>query len=111
METRLNSSLWVAAHVRTCFVNDCPAFVIARGDAERGGILLKLDQFESGITLLERTTDFEGHLCWRQIASQLSAPDANDRVAKKRSFDQDLWVIEIEDMRTTYVPDAPVLSE
>lgn len=111
MQSRLNSSLWVAAHVRTCFVNDCPAFIIARGDDERGGILIKLDQFEAGVTLFERTSDFEGRLCWRQIATGLSASEARDRVAKKRAFDEDLWVIEIEDIRQTYVPDAPVLTE
>lgn len=111
MSDRLKTSLWIDAHIRTCFNADMPAFVVARGDRDRGGILLKLDRFADGITLLEQTLDFDGNRVWRQLAKGLDAASANERIAKKRHFDEDLWVLEIEDLRQVYVPDAPILSE
>lgn len=111
MSDRLKTSLWVEAHIRTCFAADQPAFVLARGDADRGGILLKIDGFDAGITLFERTLDFDGNRVWRQLLAGADAGLANERVAKKRAFDEDLWVVEIEDLRQTYKPDAPVLED
>lgn len=111
MEDRLKTSLWVEAHIRRCFADDCPAFVLARGDADRGGVLLKLDRFDAGVSLYERTLDFDGKRAWRQLAAGVDAADAAERVARKRQFDPDLWVIEIEDLRGRYALDAPLLGD
>ncbi len=111
MNDALKTSLWVEAHIRTCFSLDYPAFVVARGDADRGGILLKLDRFDDGIFLYERTLDFDGNRVWRQLKAGLDSANAQGVIDKKRSFDSDLWVLEIEDMRATYQLDAPVLAD
>ena len=111
MTDQLKSRLWIDAHVRICFANDLPAFVIARGDEERGGILLKIDRFDQGITLLERTLDFDGNRVWRKLVEGADVQEAADRIEKKRRFDEDLWVIEIEDLRGAYQPDAPILAD
>lgn len=111
MSKRLKTSLWVEAHIRACFAADRPAFVVARGDADRGGILLKIDGFEGGITLYERTMDFDGNNAWRCLVQGADAADVADRINRKRAFDEDLWVLEIEDLRQTYQPDATVLPD
>jgi len=107
----LKTSLWIEAHIRTCFSLDCPAFVVARGDSDRGGILLKVDRFDGGIFLYERTLDFDGNRVWRQLSATLDNEQAKAIIDKKRHFDADLWVLEIEDMRNTYQLDAPVLDD
>ena len=111
MTDQLKSRLWVDAHVRTCFANDLPAFVIVRGDEERGGILLKIDRFDQGIMLLERTLDFDGNRVWRKLIEGANPQESAERIEKKRRFDEDLWIIEIEDLRATYTPDAPILAD
>lgn len=107
----LKTSLWIEAHIRTCFSRDCPAFVVARGDADRGGILLKLDRFEVGICLYERTLDFDGNRVWRQLLAGADVDRARTMIEKKRSFDEDLWVLEIEDLRGIYELDEPLLDD
>lgn len=111
MTDALKTKLWIDAHIRTCFAQDMPAFVLAKGDTERGGILLKIDQFDAGITLFERTLDFDGNRVWRQLLSGGDLQVAAEKIAKKRSFDEDLWVLEIEDLRAVYEPDAPILAD
>ena len=107
---RLTSKLWVDAHVRTCHVAGCPAFVVAKGDAERGGILLKVNRFAAGVHLYELSRDFDGNRLWRRLGPEAGEAegDADARVRKKRQFDSDLWVVEIEDMAGSYICDAPV---
>lgn len=114
METRIKTSLWVDAHVRTCFAADMPAFVVHKGDAERGGIILKLNRFLKGVQLFEQSMDFDGNKIWRQIGNFNEDFDrendmlASEVIAKKRNFDPDIWVLEIEDMKSLYELDAPI---
>ena len=111
MHDRLKTGLWVEAHVKSCHLRDCPAFVLARGDYDRGGVLLKVDRFSEGVDLYEQTLDFDGNRVWRLLNKGLEAPEASKRVARKQGFDPDLWVVEVEDLRQIYTPDAPVLTD
>lgn len=110
MDIRLKTSLWVDAHVRTNFAADRPTFIVAKGDAERGGVLLKLNQFSKGIELYEQTLDFEGNKMWRHLGSFDGAAerDADALIMKKRGYDPDLWVLEVEDQAESYELDAPI---
>jgi hypothetical protein len=110
MDDRLPSKLWIDAHVRTCHAQGCPAFVVAKGDEARGGILLKVNRFAAGVHLFEQSRDFDGNRIWRRLGPETgeAEADADARVRKKRQFDSDLWVLEIEDMHGTYSCDAPV---
>ena len=114
MEKRIKSKLWVDAHVRRCFAGGLPAFVIAKGDAERGGIILKINGFDRGVTVLEQALDFDGLRVWRRMGAgagalaTVSEADADASIRKRRSFDPDIWVIEIEDIKGTYTLDEPI---
>lgn len=109
-DNRLTSRLWVDAHVRTCHINHMPAFVVAKGDEARGGILLKINRFGAGVLTFEQSRNFDGEKIWRRLGPEggEAEVDADARIAKKRSFDHDLWVVEIEDMAGEYSPDAPI---
>lgn len=111
MEDRIKTSIWIEAHTRTCFAADMPAYVLARGDADRGGILLKIDKFSAGVSLYEKTMDFDGNKVWRCVDSGKKTAEIDEKIAKKRDFDPDLWVLEIEDLRDSYVFDAPILKD
>lgn len=110
MNDRLKTSMWVDAHVRTCFAADMPTFVVNKGDADRGGVLLKINRFAAGIQLYEQTLDFDGNKMWRCVGSfEASAErDADAVLLKKRQYDTDVWVLEIEDAKSVYELDAPI---
>jgi hypothetical protein len=109
-QPRLKTSLWVEAHVRQCFLADMPAFIVAKGDAERGNIILKINRFAGGITLYEQALDFDGNKMWRALGAFASDAerDADLILQKKRQYDPDIWIIEIEDGRENYTLDAPI---
>ena len=69
----------------------------------------EIDRFENGISLFEAATSFEGERVWRQLGEAgLSPAEATERISKKRQFDTDLWVLEVEDQSSTYELDAPI---
>ncbi len=107
---RLKTSLWVDALVRQNFLSDMPSFVVAKGDIERGGVILKLNRFTDGIQLFEQTLDFDGNKLWRSLGDfpADAERDADLLLQKKRQFDRDLWIIEIEDQRGVFILDAPI---
>jgi len=109
-QARLKTSLWVEAHVRQCFLDDMPAFIVAKGDVERGGVLLKVNRFKDGIQLFEQSLDFDGNKIWRRIGDYGADAEkaADELLGKKRQFDPDIWIIEIEDGRSAYELDAPL---
>lgn len=96
---RLNIQTWIQAQLRRCNVENIPAFVVARGDEARGGILLKVNHFSKGCELLQAMTDMDGERVWMRLTGDemVDEKEADDAIRKRRKFDEDLWVIEIED--------------
>ena len=106
-DIRLASKLWIDAHIRACFGKGLPAFVLHKGDAERGGIIIKVDRFDEGILIFERTTTFEGETVWasRGVETGMDTPTAQAIIDKRLKFDGDCWIIEIEDLKGVYCLD------
>ncbi len=83
--------------MRRLSLADIPAFVVARGDADAGAVLVKLNLLDGSATLYHRGFDLEtGARIWDVLAQGAEA-DVDAALTKQRSFDPDLWVIELED--------------
>ena len=110
MIPRLNTEMWVQALVRRCFVENMPAFIVARGDAERGGILLKINHFKDGCEILQPTTGMNGERLWMRLTGDgmVDEGDADKTIEKRRQYDSDLWVVEIEDPDSCFKLDEPI---
>jgi len=111
MRPRLKAEVWVMAHIRRCFAADIPAFLRRRGDADAGGVLLKINGFEAGCTVLEPTTDLSGDRAWLRATgnSPVDEARAEEVIAGRLKNDPDLWVLEIEDPQGRHQLDDPVL--
>lgn len=101
MQTRIKTEHWVHAHLRRCTVAAVPAFVVRRGDNERGMVLLKINTLENGCKVLTQVRDLEGRLGWLAALDGAMAPEleADAYIARQTDMDPDLWVIEIEDRK------------
>lgn len=100
---RLRSDFWVAAHLRRLAVEGISAVQRRRGAAEAGAIFVKVDR-------LDGTADFygpapqsvfaaddPGDRLFTPLLSGVDSPDVETRIAKEIRFDDDLWIIEIDD--------------
>lgn len=107
---RLTAEFWVQAYLARLRLADIPAFVVARGDATAGAVLVKSSTLDGQATAFQRRTDpLTGDSLWMELAK--GAEDAVDAaIARQRDFDPDLWVIEVEDRAGRHLLDAPGLG-
>ena len=112
MEARLKTAIWVKALIRRCDLAAIGVAVTARGDGDAGAVLLKLVPRDGGCTVLAQTRRLDGALGWmRATGSQpVAEPDADAYIARQRSRDPDLWVVEIETAAPEAVLDDPIFA-
>ena len=107
---RLASGVWVSAYLTRLRLADIPAFVVARGDETAGAVLVKLNTLDGNAKAFQRSFDMmTGERTWMVLAEG-TEQDVDISVAKQRSFDSDLWVIEVEDRQGRTLLDEDGLS-
>ncbi|APO85734.1 MULTISPECIES: DUF1491 family protein [unclassified Marivivens] len=107
---RLASGVWVSAYLTRLRLADIPAFVVARGDETAGAVLIKLNTLDGNAKAFQRSFDMmTGERTWMVLADGIEQ-DVDMSIAKQRSFDSDLWVIEVEDRQGRTLLDEDGLS-
>lgn len=96
---RLPAELWIKAHIRRCMVEGIPATVVHRGEKHSGTLILKINQLDQGVKVLNQTRDMEGAIAWMPaLGGKLVAEaDADAYIERAVKRDPDVWVVEIED--------------
>ncbi|MEM9434225.1 MAG: DUF1491 family protein [Pseudomonadota bacterium] len=109
--TRLTSEFWVKAYLTRLTLVEIPAFVTSKGDATAGAVLIKLNTLDGQAAAYQRSFDLiSGQRTWVVLAQGAEA-DVDIALNKQRSFDPDLWVIEVEDRQGRHLLDEPGLSD
>ncbi|WP_224816973.1 DUF1491 family protein [Hasllibacter sp. MH4015] len=102
---RLTADFWVAAYLARLRLADIPVYVVARGDATAGAVLVKQSPLDGSATLYQRSYDpMSGAREWMELASGPEA-EVDAAIARQRGFDPDLWVIEVEDREGRHLLD------
>ncbi|MEM7472369.1 MAG: DUF1491 family protein [Pseudomonadota bacterium] len=111
MSARLTAEFWVGAYLKRLQLYDIPAFVTSKGDATAGAVLVKMNTLDGQACCYQRSFDLmSGERVWVALAEGAER-DVDATLAKQRSFDPDLWVIEVEDREGRHLLDEPGLSE
>lgn len=107
---RLTADIWVSAYLTRLRLADIPAFVVRRGDATAGAVLVKLNTLDGAATAFQRSFDLmTGDRRWVEL---MAGPEAevDAAIGRQRDFDPDLWVIEVEDRQGRHLLDEPGLE-
>ena len=109
--TRLTAKFWVQAYMARLEFAGIPAYVMAHGDDTAGAVLVKLATLDGQATAFQRSFDLmSGERKWVVLAEGAER-DVDAALQKQRSFDPDLWVIEVEDRHGRHLLDEPGLSD
>jgi hypothetical protein len=107
---RLTADLWVSAYLTRLRLVEIPAFVVVRGDATAGAVLVKLNTLDGQASCYQRSFDLmTGDRKW-VVLNEGAERDVDASVTKQRGFDPDLWVIEVEDKQGRHLLDEPGLE-
>lgn len=111
MIPRLRAQLWVDAQSRRCSGMAIPFYVVRRGDPDAGMVLIKLIREAGRAEVLTPERREDDSLAWRRATGPDPVEDekAESYLARQIDFDPDLWIVEIEDPRSLWDPDGPVL--
>jgi hypothetical protein len=110
VSARLASHIWVAAYLQRLGAEGIAAYIAARGDATSGAVLVKLALMNGQARAYHRVWDAgRDARAWALLAEgEERAVDAS--ITRQRSFDPDLWVIEVEDPRARHLLDTEGLE-
>lgn len=107
---KLTADIWVSAYLTRLRLSEIPAFVVQKGDATAGAVLIKLNTLDGRACCYQRSFDLmTGDRKW-VVLSDGPEPDVDGSIAKQRGFDPDLWVIEVEDKQGRHLLDEPGLD-
>lgn len=110
-DERLPTGLWVDALVRRAQVAGAGAFIVQKGDAARGDVLIKVADLQGTARAYVPRTSMDGDRVFVDLSVQGVGPDeagVDDYVTKARGRDRDLWIIEIEDKQARHFLTEPV---
>ncbi|WP_377510960.1 DUF1491 family protein [Octadecabacter sp. R77987] len=108
--TRLTADVWVSAYLTRLRLLEIPAFVVTKGDVTAGAVIVKLNTLDGQARAFHRSFDLmTGERTWAMLAEGDEA-DVDASLTKQRSFDPDLWVIEVEDRAGRHLLDEPGLE-
>jgi hypothetical protein len=95
---RLASSVLVSALIRRAEAEGGFAAVLARGDVNAGSIVLVLLEKGRNPRIFERILQADGEYGWVPSATRPSgeSEEVPDFIARRRRFDPDLWVLELD---------------
>ena len=108
---RLTAEFWVHAYLARLRLTDIPAFVVAHGDNTAGAVLVKLNTLDGKAVIFQRSFDLmTGDRQWVVLAEG-DESEVDAALIRQRSFDTDVWVIEVEDRQGRHLLDEPGLSD
>jgi hypothetical protein len=98
MNPRLASSVLVTALIRRAEAEGGFGAVLARGDATAGSIAVVLLEKGGNPRVFERILQPGGEYSWESSATRPggTAEEVPDFIARRRRFDPDLWVLELD---------------
>jgi hypothetical protein len=111
LSARLAAGVWVSAYLTRLRLADIPAYVTAKGDAEAGAVVVKVALLDGSARAYERRSDLmTGARAWILLAEGTEV-EVDALLARARSRDPDLWVIELEDRQGRTLLDQDGLSD
>jgi len=94
---RLTTGFWVSAYLARLEAAAIPAFITAKGDATAGAVLVKIATLNGRASAFERAYGPDGERIWSALADDAPEGEVDAALARQRSFDPDIWIIELED--------------
>jgi hypothetical protein len=97
-DDRLPAQLEASSLVRRAEIAGGFGMVIARGDPDRGSIVLLIADRGEHVGCLERQLGASGRYAWESVGPAAGAAPAEvaDWSQKRRRFDPDIWLIELD---------------
>jgi hypothetical protein len=98
MEPRLASSVLAGSLLRLAETQGGFGAVLAKGDAISGALTVILAERGRKVRILERMVQPDGRYLWQDVGIEAAANEENLNrfLEKRRRFDPDIWILELD---------------
>ena len=98
MDDRLPAHLEASSLLRRAEATGGNGLIVAKGDPDRGSLILLIASRGEHWACLERGLDADGRYAWRAVGPAAGADpeELSEWCAKRRKYDADLWLIELD---------------
>ena len=111
MAARLATGIWVQAYLARLGAANIPAYITAKGDETAGAVAVKCARLDGTAVALERSLDLmTGARTW-VVSVDGPEIEVDAQLARARSRDPDLWIVEIESRTGQTLLDEPGLAD
>ncbi|WP_426034296.1 DUF1491 family protein [Cypionkella sp. TWP1-2-1b2] len=111
MSARLTSDLWVSAYLTRLRLADIPVYVTAKGDPTAGAVVVKVALLNGQARAYQRSFDLLADARVWVVLADGPESEVDALLARQRSRDPDLWVIELEDRQGRTLLDQAGLAD
>ena len=100
---RVTSAIWVSALIRRAQAGGAFATLLNKGATEAGAVFLVANDMQGQLSFYgpapqsDYTSEGAMDRQFECIMETTSAEDIEQKIARERAFDPDIWVVEIED--------------
>ncbi len=103
----LSTDVWVSALIRRAELEGAFATVVRKGDARAGDVIIKAyNTSDRTARLYSQSVDMDGQPLWIQPVTSEMESELDAYLERRRGYDPDLWVVEIEDRHGRhFIPD------
>lgn len=97
MSARLATGVWVAAYLARLRMAGMAAYVVAKGDATAGAVVIKIVLAGRQAKAMVRGFDLARDARLWRVLAEGDERDVDALLARERGRDPDLWLIDVED--------------
>ena len=109
----VKTEIWVKAHLALCFSKGLTAVIANKGAPEAGAVYVQITISNHEVKVLAPAPgpafDDHGNRTWSMPLGPdpVSPQQASQYLARQRSFDRDIWIIDIDDRAGTGLLNLP----
>ena len=92
---RVTSEFWVSAYKQVLEAQAIPLFIIKKGNAAAGAIIVRISDLQGKSKIFGQSFDMDGDRRWVELAAGKDA-EMDTVILRQKKVDSDLWILEVE---------------
>lgn len=92
---RITSEFWVSAYKKVLEAQAIPLFIIKKGNAAAGAIIVRISDLQGKSKIFGQSFDMDGDRRWVELAAGKDA-EMDTVILRQKKVDSDLWILEVE---------------
>ena len=105
MAPRVTSEFWVSAYKQVLEAQAIPLFIIKKGNAAAGAIIVRISDLQGKSKIFGQSFDMDGDRRWVELAAGKDA-EMDTVILRQKKVDSDLWILEVETRHGNHYLDA-----